>query len=77
MLNRYSENVFNLTSFYLNPSSREHFFPNIFSEGAVAAAPLWIINTECHITLNLLPVYSYGHPLSPALSIDTKISPNH
>ena len=26
-----------------------------------------------HITLNLLPVYRYGHPLS----IDTKISTNH
>ena len=35
--------------------------------------PLWIINTEGHITLNLLPVYRYGHPLS----IDTKISTNH
>ena len=22
--------------------------------------PLWIINTEDHIILNLLPVYSYG-----------------
>ena len=41
--------------------------------GGVVATPLWIINTEGHITLNLLPVYRYGHPLS----IDTKISTNH
>ena len=32
-----------------------------------------VINTESHITLNLLPVYRYGHPFS----IDTKISTNH
>ena len=48
-------------------------FPkHIFLRGVVAT-PLWIINTEGHITLNLLPVYRYGHPLS----IDTKISTNH
>ena len=48
-------------------------FPkHIFLRGVVAT-PLWIINTEGHITLNLLPVYRYGHPLST----DTKISTNH
>ena len=48
-------------------------FPkHIFRRGAVAT-PLRIISTEGHITLNLLPVYRYGHPLS----IDTKISTNH
>ena len=48
-------------------------FPkHIFLRGVVAT-PLWIINTEGHITLNLLHVYRYGHPLS----IDTKISTNH
>ena len=48
-------------------------FPkHIFLRGVVAT-PLWIINTEGHITLNLLPMYRYGHPLS----IDTKISTNH
>ena len=48
------------------------FFFNIFRGGLLQ--PLWIINTEGHITLNLLPVYNrYGHPLS----IDTKISTNH
>ena len=45
-------------------------FPkHIFLRGVVAT-PLWIINTEGHITLNELPVYRYGHPLS----IDTKIN---
>ena len=49
-------------------------FPkHIFLRGGVVATPLWIINTEGHITLNLLPMYRYGHPLS----IDTKISTNH
>ena len=48
-------------------------FPkHIFLRGVVAT-PLWIINIEGHITLNLQPVYRYGHPLS----IDTKISTNH
>ena len=46
-------------------------FPNIFSEGGCCNPR--IINTEGHTTLNLLPVYRYGHPLS----IDTKISTNH
>ena len=35
--------------------------------------PLRIIYTEGLITLNLLPVYRYGHPLS----IDIKVSTNH
>ena len=50
-------------------------FPNMFSEGGVVATcnPLRIINTECHITLYLLPVYSYGR----LFSIDTKINTNH
>ena len=49
-------------------------FPkHIFLRGGLLQPPLWIINTEGHITLNLLPVYRYGHPLS----IDTKISTNH
>ena len=48
-------------------------FPkHIFLRGLLQP-PLWIINTEGHITLNLLPVYRYGHPLS----IDTTISTNH
>ena len=49
-------------------------FPkHIFLRGGLLQPPLWIINIEGHITLNLLPVYRYGHPLS----IDTKISTNH
>ena len=55
-----------------NPCSPEGFPKHIFLRGVVAT-PLWIINTEGHITLNLLPVYRFGHPLS----IDTKISTNH
>ena len=31
------------------------------------------VDTEGYVTLNLLPVYRYGHPLS----IDTKVSTNH
>ena len=54
-----------------NPCSPEGFPKHIFLRGV--ATPPWIINTEGHITLNLLPVYRYGHPLS----IDTKISTNH
>ena len=46
----------------------KHIFPR-----GVAATPPWIINTEGHITLNLLPVCRYGH----LLSIDTKLSTNH
>ena len=57
----------------VNPCYPEGFFPNIFSEEGVVATPLRIINTEGHITLNLLPVYRYGHPFS----IDTEISTNH
>ena len=41
-------------------------------DGPSYPPPPWIINTEGHITLNLLQVYRYGHPLS----IDTKISTN-
>ena len=51
-----------------NPCSPEGVSQTYFSKGGC-----WIINTEGHITLNLLPVYRYGHPLS----IDTKISTNH
>ena len=48
-------------------------FPkHIFLRRGFCNSP-WIINTEGHITLNLLPVYRYGHPLS----IDTKISTYH
>ena len=56
-----------------NPCSPEGFSQTYFPKGGgVVATPLWIINTEGHITLNLLPMYRYGHPLS----IDTKISTN-
>ena len=48
-------------------------FPKHIFLGGVYATPLWIINTEGHLTLNLLPVYRYGH----LLSIDTNISTNH
>ena len=57
---------------YINPCSPEGFSQTYFPKGVVAT-PLWIINTEGHITLNLLLVYRCGHPLS----IDTKISTNH
>ena len=61
-----------------NPCYPEGFSQTYFPKGAlqlrgVVATPPWIINTEGHITLNLLPVYRYGH----RLSIDTKISTNH
>ena len=39
-------------------------FPKHIFQMRVVATPLWILNTEGHVTLNLLPVYSYGHPLS-------------
>ena len=39
-----------------------------FSEGGLLQ-PIRIINIEGHITLNLLPVYRYGHPIP----IDTKL----
>ena len=55
-----------------NPCSPEGFSRTYFPKGGLLQPP-WIINTEGHITLNLLPVYRYGHPLS----IDTKISTNH
>ena len=59
---------------FFNPCSPEGFFQTYFPKGGGGCCnPLWIINTEGHITLNLLPVYRYGHPLS----IDTKISTNH
>ena len=57
----------------INPCSPEGFSQTYFPKGGLLQPPLWIINTEGHITLNLLPVYRYGHPLS----IDTKISTNH
>ena len=57
----------------INPCYPEGFSQTYFPKGVVVATPLWIINTEGHIILNLLPVYRYGHPLS----IDTKISTNH
>ena len=57
----------------INPFSPEGFSQTYFPDGGVVATPPWIINTEGHITLNLLPVYRYGHPLS----IDTKISTNY
>ena len=57
----------------LNPCSPEGFSRTYFPKGGGCCNPPWIINTEGHITLNLLPVYRYGHPLS----IDTKISTNH
>ena len=58
--------------YHVNPCSPEGFPKHIFLMGGCWNPP-WIINTEGHITLNLLPVYRYGHPLS----IDTKISTNH
>ena len=58
--------------FFFNPCSPEGFSQTYFPKGGCCNPP-WIINTEGHITLNLLPVYRYGHPLS----IDTKISTNH
>ena len=51
----------------LNPCCPEGFSQTYFPKGG---CPL-IINTEG--TLNLLPVYRYGHPLSN----ETKISTNH
>ena len=65
-------NTLRLRSFFVNPCSPEGFSQTYFPKGG-CCTPLWIINTEGHITLNLLPVYRYGHPLS----IDTKISTNH
>ena len=55
----------------INPCYPEGFSQAYFPKGVVATP--WIINTEGHITLNLLPVYRYGHPLS----IDTKLRTNH
>ena len=57
----------------VNPCSPEGFSQTYFPKGGLLQPPFWIINTEGHITLNLLPMYRYGHPLS----IDTKISTNH
>ena len=56
----------------INPCSPEGFSQTYFPKGGCCNPP-WIINTEGHIALDLLPVYRYGHPLS----IDTKISTNH
>ena len=57
---------------HINPCSPEGFSQTYFPKGG-CCNPLRIINNEGHITLNLLPVYRYGH----LLSIDTKISTNH
>ena len=53
----------------ISPSSPEHFSRKYFPKRGLLY-PLTIINMEGHITLNLLPLYSYGCPLS----IDSKIS---
>ena len=66
------EKNFNNIMYNLNPCSPEGFSQTYFPKGGCCNPP-WIINTEGHITLNLLPVYRYGH----SLSIDTKISTNH
>ena len=47
----------------INPCS-SRVFPNIFSEGEGVVATPMIFNTEGLMTLNLLSVYRYGHPLS-------------
>ena len=66
--------IVHYTSGNFNPCSPEGFSQAYFPKGGgLLQPPLWIINTEGHITLNLLPMYRYGHPLS----IDTKISTNH
>ena len=56
----------------LDPYYPEGFPKHIFRMGG-CCNPLRIINTEGHVTLNLLPVYRYGHPRSN----DTKISTNY
>ena len=66
-------NHFQMKMFQLTLVLLRVFPKHIFLRGGLLQPPLWIINTEGHITLNLLPVYRYGHPLS----IDTKISTNH
>ena len=66
-------NNWHTNSSFFNPCSPEGFPQTYFPKGGLLQLPLWIINTEGHITLNLLPVYRYGHPLS----IDTKICTNH
>ena len=66
----YSSNVYIFIR--INPWYPEGFSHTYFPKGIVAT-PLQIINSEGHITLNLLPVYRYGH----SLSIDTKINTNH
>ena len=68
-------NTFSYIAYFLqniNPCSPEGFPQTYFLKGGCFNPP-WIINTEGHITLNLLPVYRYGH----RLSIDIKISTNH
>ena len=57
----------------INPCSPEGFSSQTYFPKGGCCNPPWIIKTEGHITLNLLPVYRYGHPLST----DTKISTNH
>ena len=59
-------------NFDFNPCCPEDFSQTYFPKGG-CCNPLRIINIEGHITINLLPVYRYGH----LHSIDTKISTNH
>ena len=58
------KNMYSYQAVHVNPCSPEGFPKHII------ATPLRIINTEGHITLNLMPVYRYGH----LFSVDTKIS---
>ena len=53
-------------TFKINPSSPEHFSQTYFPKGGLLQPPSTIINMEGHVTLNLLPLYSYG-----CLSIET------
>ena len=57
-----------------NPRSPERFFSKHIFRRRFVATPLRIINTEGHVTLNLLPVYMYNGRI---LSIDTKKGTNH
>ena len=70
---QYGPHIILFHKLVFNPCSPEGFSQTYFPKGGLLQPPLWIINTEGHTTLNLLPVYRYGHPLS----IDTKISTNH
>ena len=57
----------------LNPCSPEGFSQTYFPKVGLLQPSSGLSILLGHITLNLLPVYRYGHPLS----IDTKISTNH